>query len=89
MLQYATKEDIERLERKISEMIALARPAGGGAMEERQRWLTTKEACETLKISRVSLEKIIRSGKIKKYKVAGDKGSNRYDLNEIQLLKAT
>ena len=87
MLQYATKEDIERLERKISEMIALVRPAGVGAKEERQRWLTTKEACETLKISRVSLEKIVAAGKITKYKVSGDKGSNRYDLNEIQLLK--
>jgi excisionase family DNA binding protein len=87
MLQYATKEDIDRLERKINEMIVLARPAGVGANEERQRWLTTKEVCETLKLSRVSLEKIVRSGKITKYKVAGDKGSNRYDLNEIQLLK--
>lgn len=47
-------------------------------VEQNDTWLTTKEACELLKISKMTLMKYIHSGKLKAYKLGGDTKSKHH-----------
>ena len=92
MLQYATREDIERLSSQLDEIKkTLAQIKNYEAQSKQElpdedRWLKTHEACLILKIDRQALYRLVRTGRLAKHKTGGEIGGNRYDRIEIRQL---
>jgi ribosomal protein L19E len=83
MEQFATKEDILRIEGLLKQLIAKTTKS---SEDESNVWVDTREAMSILKLtSKTRIYQLIKQGRIKRSKTTGVKGNNRY--NKADLLK--